>query len=460
MKFEIQATERESHDLIVVGGGMSGVCCAISAARSGLDVLLLEREGCIGGTACASGVMHLLGGRRFDAASDRMVREVGGLFDEITDELIARGEAVDPDDVDVHNYNPYGWYPRMAAGIACEVDALKCHLERKCMEAGVHLRYGSTVVGADVKNGRIEKLIVHDKGGFSAFSARLYADCTGDADVAYLAGCPVEKGREEDGAMCPATLIFYADHVDTEKYVAYQNANNSPKLVEIIEQLKKEGVWTYPFEIFIAIETPEKGLFMVNTVRQTDVDGVDADSLTQAVIDGRRISYELLDIMRKYFPGFENARMRRIFDRMGVRESRRILAREMITLESALEGRHYADCVASTTYNFDLPDPKRPSYDPMMGDVKKPNAVRKHTRIEIPYGALLPQGVDNLITAGRCLGAEREVMGACRVMGPCSGMGQAAGYAAALSMESGVFAQADIFELRKKLKENGCIGCV
>lgn len=164
--------------------------------------------------------------------------------------------------------------------------------------------------------------------------------------------------------------------------------------------------------------------------------------------------------MRKYFPGFENARMRRIFDRMGVCESRRILAREMITLESALEGRHYADCVASTTYNFDLPDPKRPSYDPMMGDVKKPNAVRKHTRIEIPYGALLPQGVDNLITAGRCLGAEREVMGACRVMGPCSGMGQAAGYAAALAMESGVFDQADTDELRKKLKENGCIGCV
>lgn len=459
MNYQIQVIERESYDLIVVGGGMSGVSCAIAAARSGLNVLLLEKEGCIGGTACASGVMHLLGGRRFDAKNNRMVREIGGLFDEITDELISQGDAIDPNDIDVHSYNPYGWYPRMAAGISCNVDALKRHLECKCIEAGVHLRYGTTVVSADVENGIIQRLIVHDKSGFSSFNAKLYADCTGDADIAHLAGCSVQKGRDEDEAMCPATLIFYVDHVDTGKYVAWQNANKSPKLVEIIQRLRDDGVWTYDFEIFIAIETPEKGLFMVNTVRQTDVDGVDADSLTSAIIDGRRLSYELLDIMNKYFPGFENAKMRRIFDRMGIRETRRILAREMITLKNALDGKHYDNCVASTTYNFDLPDPIHPSYDPMMGDVKNPNASRKHLYIEIPYGALLPRGVDNLIAAGRCLGADREVMGACRVMGPCSGMGQAAGYAASLALKSGNFPEIDTNVLRRMLKENGCIGC-
>lgn len=328
MNFQIQPIERESYDLIVAGGGVTGVSCALAAARRGLNVLLLEKEGCVGGTACASGVMHLLGGRRFDAASDQMVREVGGLFDEITDELIARGEAIDPDDIDVHHFNPYGWYPRMAAGVACDVDALKFHLESKLIAAGVHLRYGSTVINTEVENGCIQSLIVHDKGGFSAFRAKLVADCTGDADIAFQAGCPVLKGRESDSAMCPATLIFYVDHVDTEKYVAYQNVHNSPKLVEIIQKLRKTGEWNYDFEIFIAIETPEKGLFMVNTVRQTDVDGIDADSLTRAMIDGRRLSYELLDIMRQHFPGFENARIRRVFDRMGIRETRRIHARD------------------------------------------------------------------------------------------------------------------------------------
>lgn len=458
MKHSISVRDGGTYDLVVVGGGMAGVCCAIAAARRGLRCILLEKEGCVGGTATVSGVMHLLGGRRFDAASNRMVREVGGLFDEITDELIAVGAAVDPDTIDVHHFNPYGWYPRMAAGIACDVDKLKWHLEHKCIQAGVHLRYCTTVVDVTVQDGRIEGVITHGKEGFTAYKAMLVADCTGDADVATQCGCPVEKGRAEDGGMCPATLVFYVDHVDTKAYVDYQNAHASPKLVEIIERLRREGVWTYPFEIFISIETPQSGVFMVNTSRQIDVDGTDGDSLTSALIEGRNLAYELLAVMRAHFPGFHNAQMRRVFDRMGIRETRRILARQMITLADAVEGRRYADCVASTTYNFDLPDPKRPSFDPMMGDAKTPDATRKHTRIEIPYGALLPQGIDNLIVAGRCLGAEREVMGACRVMGPCAGMGQAAGYAASFAMADRSFGRVSPDDIRKTLAENGCIG--
>ena len=258
--------------------------------------------------------------------------------------------------------------------------------------------------------------------------------------------------------MCPASMIFYVDHADAQRYVAYQNEHQSPKLVEIISDLRQKGEWPYDYEIFIAIETPEEGRFMVNTIRQTGVDGTDAESMTKAALEGRAMAFDLTRIMRKYFPGFEQARICRTFDRVGIRETRRILAREMITLESALAGRHYETCVASTTYNFDLPDPKRPSFDPMMGDAKKPNALRKHVKIEIPYGALLPRDVDNLIVAGRCLGAEREVMGACRVMGPCMGMGQAAGYAAVLAQETGDFSAVCVKSLRNMLLEDGCIG--
>ena len=444
--------------LIVAGGGMAGVSCAIAAARKGVRCLLIEKEGCLGGTACQSGVMHLLGGRWYNPEADRMERVVGGLFDEITDELIRSGEAVEPDSVDVHRYNPYGWYPRMAAGVPCDVDALKLLLERKCLEAGVTLRYYTEIVDVERENERIRRVLVHEKAGFFAFEAALFADCTGDADVAALCGCPTEKGRAEDGAMCPASMIFYVDHVDAQRYVAYQNEHQSPKLVEIISDLRQKGEWPYDYEIFIAIETPEEGRFMVNTIRQTGVDGTDAESMTKAALEGRAMAFDLTRIMRKYFPGFEQARICRTFDRVGIRETRRILAREMITLESALAGRHYETCVASTTYNFDLPDPKRPSFDPMMGDAKKPNALRKHVKIEIPYGALLPRDVDNLIVAGRCLGAEREVMGACRVMGPCMGMGQAAGYAAALAQETGDFSAVCVKSLRNMLLEDGCIG--
>ncbi len=447
-----------AYDLIVAGGGAAGVCCAVTAARQGLNCLLIEREGCLGGTACVCGVMQLLGGRWYDPERDRMVRVVGGLFDEITDGLIAEGAAVDPDTVDVHSYNPYGWYPRMAAGIPCDVDRLKTRLEQLCLEAGVTLRCYTTVTDVEVSRNRVTKIFTHDKGGCTAFTAPLFADCTGDADLAFLAGCPTEKGRAEDGGLCPATTIFYVDGVDTAAYVAYQNEHQSPKLVEIIEDLKAKGEWPYDFEIFIAIETPRPGRMMVNTIRQTGVDGTDAVSMTQAGVEGRAMVYRLFDIMKSHFPGFANAHVSRVFDRVGVRETRRIVPRQPLTLESALEGRHYDDCVASTTYNFDLPDPKRPSYDPMMGDAKRPNAKRKHVKIEIPYGALLPKDADNLIVAGRCLGAEREVMGACRVMGPCMGMGQAAGNAAALALKTGSFLSVPTDELREKLIGQGCIG--
>lgn len=121
-------------------------------------------------------------------------------------------------------------------------------------------------------------------------------------------------------------------------------------------------------------------------------------------------------------------------------------------------GTKYEDCVAATTYNFDLPDPLRPSYDPMMGDAKNPNAARKHIVIQIPYRSLLPQGTDNLIAAGRCISSEREVLGSIRIMGPCMMTGQAAGTAVA----QGFWAkqnldEIDVEELKKTLWEDGVL---
>lgn len=125
----------------------------------------------------------------------------------------------------------------------------------------------------------------------------------------------------------------------------------------------------------------------------------------------------------------------------------------------ALLGKKYEDCVAATTYNFDLPDPLKPSYDPMMGDAKRPNATRKHVVIHIPYRSLLPKEVDNLIVAGRCISAEREVLGAIRVMGPCMMMGQAAGTAAAIAVKENdnCFGKVSVEELRNQLWEDGVL---
>ena len=448
----------ETADLVVFGGGISGVACAVSAARRGLRVVLIERGGCLGGMATAGGVHILLGGRRYDSKLDKIVRVQGGLFDEITDRMIQNGWAADPETVDLHNFNPYGWYPRMAAGVCCDIDRLKVVLDEICLNAGVEIRFFTNVIDAvPGENQKLDYVIVSAQSEIYAIRAPLYADCTGNADIAYYAGAETFKGRDEDHGVCPSTLCFFVDQVDAKEYVQYQNLHQSPKLVEIIERLKNDGKWPFNVNIFIGIKTAQEGVFLINTLRQTGVDATDSASLTKAILEGRSQSIQLLDIIREYFPGFRNARLRHISDVMGIRESRRIKGRYTITIKDALEGAHHDDCVATTTYNFDLPDPKNPSIDAMMGDVRTPNAERKHVRIEIPYRSLLPVSVNNLIVPGRALCAEREVMGACRVMGPSSGMGQAAGNAAALAMETGDYNLVDVSVLRSRLKTEGVL---
>ena len=160
--------------------------------------------------------------------------------------------------------------------------------------------------------------------------------------------------------------------------------------------------------------------------------------------------------MKEHFPGFKNARIRKIAEQLGVRETRRITGRYTVTVEDALGGKKYPDTVAATTYNFDLPDPIKPSYDPMMGDAKKPHAERKYVVIRLPYRAMLPVGVNNLIVAGRCVSVEREVMGAMRIIGTCFMMGQAAGTAAALAKDGDLTA-VDTELLRNTLWADGVL---
>lgn len=457
MEFSVEIQRIDRFDVVVCGAGPAGIAASIQAAREGLNVALVEQNGCFGGNMTSGGVCHLLGGRRWDETRQKMAREVGGLFDEITDQLIKEGRAVDPDVIDIHN-NPFGWYPRMAAGIACDLEALKLKLDEMILANGVHPFLFTTLVGVEVENGIVQHIITHDQSGFRAFEAKTFIDATGDAQLTYLCGCPTVKGRDEDHLMTPATLIMHIDNVDMDKYVAYQNTHNQPKLIDIITDLKANGVWTFPFEIFIAIELNDKDVCMVNTVRQVGIDGTDGASITAAMIDGRMISEKLLDIMRLHFPGFEHARMRLTANRIGIRESRRIVGRAQATLNDALQGRRYDDEVLKTTYNFDLPDPKRPSFDPMLGSVSAPNATRKHVAIYAPYSVMLPVHVDNIIVCGRCVSVEREVLGPMRVTGPAMMGGQAAGFAASLAHErQQSVVSVDGRDIKAKLIKSGCI---
>lgn len=449
-------TREDYYDFIVCGGGMAGFAAAVSAAKKGLSVAIIERTGCLGGTATSAGVNHFLGGRKLNEETKEHIRVVGGLFDELTDYLIDRGEAIEPNTIDL-SFNPFGWYPRMASGVAFDELALKIALDDFCAEYGVRVYFNTMLTDVEVSGSTIKSVIVYNKDGFVRLHAKAFSDCTGDADLCAMSGCNVLKGREQDGCMTPCSLEMHVENIDTKELVTYQNENQSPKLVEIIERLKQEGIWNFPYEIFVAIRMMKEDVFMVNTIRQIMVDGTSEESVSKAIATGRKENVELFDIMKEHFPGFKNARIRRVYDYIGVRETRRLVGQYVVSVDDAMSGKKYDDCIAATTYNFDLPDPLKPSYDPMMGDAKRPNATRKHVVIRIPYRSLLPQEVDNLIVAGRCISAEREVLGAIRVMGPCMMMGQAAGTAAAMAIQenNGHFSKVSVSDLRSKLWNDG-----
>lgn len=420
--------EIKHYDLTVCGGGMAGFAAAVSAARLGLKTAIIERFGCLGGTASQCGIQQFLGGRWYNPETGRMERKVGGLFDELTDRMIDAGYAVNPDDVNVR-FNPFGWYPRMAAGISLSGEYLKYILEQMCLESSVDIFYFSNFISSEIEAERITATVFHGKSGLYKIASPLYIDATGDADLATSSGCSVKKGRESDHLTAPATLEMHVSHVDAEALVSYQNEYHSPKLVEIIFDLRKKGIWNFSSDIFVAVRLLEEDRFLINVLRQTGVDGTNTKSLTDAVVQGRKQSLELFEIMKRYFPGFQHARIDRIFDVPGIRESRRIVGQYTVTLEDALEGREYDDCIASTTYNFDLPDPINPNLDSMMGNTSSPKAEREHQTIFLPYRSLLPVPIQNLAVCGRCISLEREVLGAARVIGPVVGTGEAAGTA-------------------------------
>jgi len=457
MHAEIVVTESQTFDCIVCGGGPSGIAASIAAARKGLNTVLIEGSGTFGGTAVSCGVNHLLGGRYYHEDTKEMEKTVGGIFDELVDRMISEGFAIDPETIDPQN-NPHGWYPRMAAGSPLDGNTMKGFLDRVLLEEGVCPMLFTKIIGVQTDKDNIKGLIVNNKSGNLLIHGSYFIDATGDADVASFAGCSFEKGRSEDMLMTPASLEFHVDRVDRETLLAYQNSHESPKLIEIIDGLKKEGIWDFPFDIFVTVQLHDPDVFMVNTLRETLVDGTNGDDITKALMKGRSDVFKLHQIMKRYFPGFAHSRIRFIADSLGIRETRRIIGMNHVTLEDAKSGRLYKDGIARTTYNFDLPDPKKPSFDPMMGSREHPNAKRRHTSIEVPYGIMVPDKVDNLLVTGRAVSVDREVLGALRVMGPAMMLGEAAGTAIAVAHKERIPCKdVDGEDIRKQLISQGIL---
>lgn len=405
------------NDVVAVGGGTAGLAAAVAASRNGVDTLLIERYGFLGGATTAGLVNPFM---TFHAGEEQIIE---GIFQEIIDRL--------------ENMNGYDRKNR-----AYDAEVMKIVADQMVEEAGVKLMLHSLVVDAVMEGNFIRGVLVENKSGRQRVMAKVVVDATGDGDVAVKAGAPYEKGRRIDGLTQPMTLNFRMGGVDTAKMP------NRSELNKLYDEAKARGEISIPRENLLWFPTVRRGEIHFNTTRVVKVDGTSGKDLTYSEVEARRQMIGLVEFLKRKVPGFESAFLLVSGSQIGVRETRRVMGKYVMTEEDVLGARKFEDVVARGSYPIDIHSPK--------GEGTVIKRLPPGASYDIPYRCLVPKGVENLLVAGRCVSCTHEAQAAIRVIPICMAMGQAAGTAAALAVKLKVTpGEMDVTLLQKTLREQG-----
>jgi len=446
---------KKKYDLVVVGGGPGGIPAAISAVRMGIKVLLIEKNGYLGGVA-ASG-LPLLG------FIDRMGKKaLGGIADELVKRLSELGGTLGHNICPVHNsMTPIN--PGLFRIVSFE----------KCVESGVELLLHSEALDVKVDDKKIEQISVLSCCEKIEIESDIVIDATGDGCIGYLAGASYFKGQDETGVLQPASLIFTVGNVNFEKFLNYINLNpdefelpesynvkytfdffKSAKgyaftgLKNLIKMAQENNDFNIPRDRFIYCTMPNKGEICINTTRALDVDATNPWDITRGETECHLQILQLVKFMKKYIPGFENIYITSIAPSLGVRETRRIVGRKILKKDVLNEGKIAEDTIALAAYNIDIHHGKDAGLD--MTSVDK--------AFGIPYDCLLSKDIEGLIMSGRCISVDSFIFGSTRVMGTCMAVGEAAGTSAGLAIKNGCSpSEVSVEDLRNQLLKNGAI---
>lgn len=439
-------------DVVVVGGGPSGIGAAIAAARAGARTLLIERYGYLGGNLTAGLVGPCMTSFSLDG-SEQLIR---GIFEEFVQRMVAEGGALHPSGIPAGSaycgFIEYGHDKVTPFDPECaKITAL-----RMVREAGVELLLHTLVVDTITAPGAAGKpeitgLVCASKSGLHVQPAKRYVDCSADGDLAALAGAEIAIGRDSDGLMQPMTMFFRVQGVDDAKVEEYvrTHPDDFRPYASIVAKATAEGRFPAPRKGIGVYKTLQPGVWRVNTSRVLRRNGTDVHDLTAAEIEGREQVMALLAFFRSDLPGFENATLLDTAATIGVRETRRVVGDYTLTLGDLQNGRRFEDVIALCGYPVDIHDPSGAGG----GTAEAPPTANTY---EIPYRVLVPRDVDGLLVAGRAVSATHEALGAIRVMPPCFAMGEAAGTAAAMSLAAGIAPRAvNVTELQARLREEG-----
>ncbi len=417
-------------DVLVCGGGPAGFSAALAAARAGAKTLLIEQTNCMGGIATAGGHNHICLFSEWASP----VRVVGG----IPWEMAVR-------------VSEMGYGHTTTSQVDYELDGMKLALEQMAQQAGVQLLYHTLFADAIVRDGRIIGAAIQNKTGRQVVLAKRVIDATGDADVAASAGAPWEMGRPGDGACQPTTLMFTIGGVDYGKVAQWRTSYG---MTEVWEQAQAAGDME-PFQNYIMgfWWTPTRpDQVGINFTHMVGTDCTNAASITAATIEGRRQAFHMIPVFRKYVPGMEDCYLISTASLLGTRESRRIVADVVLNEQHLMQRQGWDDSVCYGSFYIDVHNCTGMGMD---AETWRPE---KGFRYQMPYRCMLPQGLENLLVAGRCIGATHRALGSTRVMPQCAALGEAAGVAAALSLTGDRTLRAvPAGELQAALRQAGAI---
>ena len=407
------------YDLIVVGGGPSGIGAAFAAARLNRKVALLERSGFCGGQATLASMALLINRKahdRYDVSSP--------IYREVVGRLYERGAA-------------YGSPPAVDT---VDIETYKLVLDGMAIELGIDLYYHAWAFEA-IK--QTEDSIVGVKavtrGGVRVFHAPLVIDASGSAEIAAVAGCEMELIERPQ----PMTMVVRFGNVDIERALqakGHYQREGEPYigfggLREYYQEARAAGEWNNPTEgVCLGWSNPlNPSEVLINGNRVYDKHNLYPRSISEAEVTGRKQADEMLKMFRKYIPGYENACLEATGPELGIREDRRIVGEYRLTREDVMEMRTFDDAIAASSYAIDVHDPDGGESD--MVDIHK---IGKGA-YQIPFRCCVPKGVKGLLAVGRCVSADTAAAGSFRVQPVVMSIGQGA-VEYALTGESGALA--------------------
>jgi hypothetical protein len=413
-------------DVVVVGAGPAGHAAAVSAARNGASVTLLERYHHLGGMASGGMVLVL----------DDMVNEgneivTTGIVSEFVDRMEKQDAAVYPPSAECQtNWDAWKKWSRWGCidfhkammpqpiihAVAFDPDGWKRVSLDMVREAKVNLRTHSWFSDVLMEGGRVSGVICQTKLGRQAIKAKYVVDATGDLDVGVAAGADYVDGQYI------VTTVFRMANVDTQKAIDFEFSNPEEyKKLDREARRRIGGAWGMWW-----LKTPIPGVVWCNCPHMPGYDGLSVESMVESEYEGRDRMMNLHKFAKENIPGFENADMLGAAEQMGIRQTRLLQGEYVVSKDDVKSRRYFEDTVCRGRDYY------------------------------TPYRALLPKGIDNLIVAGRHYSVDSDAQKLSREIPPCQAQGEASGVAVSLALNSDIaLRDVDHKAIQKQMRAQG-----